>query len=98
MPMPVRRVLANDKVADDRGMAAIQRGPIVFALEGVDNGGSLKDVKLPLNTVLSSEFRGDVLGGVEVITGNVGGRAVTAIPYYAWNNRGKGEMAVWIPY
>jgi hypothetical protein len=22
----------------------------------------------------------------------------TAIPYYAWANRGKGEMAVWIPF
>jgi uncharacterized protein len=98
MPMSVRRVLANDKVADDRGMSAIQRGPIIFALEGADNGGSLRDVKLPLNTALSSEFRSDLLGGVQVVTGVVGGRTVTAIPYYAWNNRGKGEMEVWIPY
>ena len=98
MPMPVRRVLANDKVADDRGMAAIQRGPIIYALEGVDNGGSLKDIKLPLNTPLSSEFRADLLGGIQVVTGVVGGRTVTAIPYYAWNNRGEGEMEVWVPY
>jgi len=33
-----------------------------------------------------------------VITGTVAGRTITAIPYYAWNNRRKGEMAVWIPY
>ena len=34
LPMPVRRVLANDKVEADRGRAALQRGPIVYALEG----------------------------------------------------------------
>jgi len=98
MPMPVRRVIANDRVAADRGMAAIQRGPIIFALEGTDNGGSLKDVKLPLNTPLSSEFHADLLGGVPVVTGRAGDRTITAIPYYAWNNRGKGDMEVWIPY
>jgi len=98
MPMPVRRVLANDNVAEDRGKAAIQRGPILFALEGVDNGGSLKDLTLPLETTLTATFKPDLLGGVEVVTGKVGDRGVTAIPYHAWNNRGKGEMAVWVPY
>jgi len=32
--------------------------------------------------------------GVQVITG----KDLVAIPYFAWNNRGKGEMAVWVPY
>jgi hypothetical protein len=98
LPMPVRRVLANDNVAEDRGKAAIQRGPVLFALEGVDNGGSLKDLKLPLDTALTSTFKPDLLGGVRVVTGKVGDRTITAVPYYAWNNRGKGEMEVWIPY
>jgi uncharacterized protein len=97
LPMPVRRVLANDNVAEDRGKAAIQRGPILYALEGVDNGGSLKDLKLPLDTPLTSSFKADLLNGVQVVTGKIGERTVTAIPYYAWNNRGKGEMEVWIP-
>jgi DUF1680 family protein len=39
-----------------------------------------------------------MLNGVQVVTGTVDGRAITAVPYYAWNNRGKGEMEVWIPY
>jgi len=98
LPMPVRRVLANDKVTEDAGKAAIQRGPILYALEAVDNGGSLKDVKIPPDTTLTSTFKPDLLGGVQVVTGKVGDRTVTAVPYYAWNNRGKGEMAVWIPY
>ena len=57
MPMPIRRVLANDKVAEDKGRAAIQRGPILYALEGVDNGGSLKDLKLPLDAPLTSRLQ-----------------------------------------
>ncbi len=98
LPMPVRRVLANDSVSEDRGKAAIQRGPILFALEGIDNGGSLKDVTLPLDAALASAFRADLLNGVQVVTAKAGERTITAIPYYAWNNRGKGEMEVWVPY
>jgi uncharacterized protein len=98
LPMPVRRVLANEKVAEDQGKAAIQRGPILYALEGADNGGSLKDLKLPLDAPLTSAFRADLLNGVQVVRATAGGRTITAIPYYAWNNRGKGEMEVWVPY
>lgn len=98
LPMPVRRVLANDNVAEDRGKAAIQRGPIVYALEGIDNGGSLRDLAIPLDAPMTSAFRPDLLGGLEIVTATAGGRTITAIPYYAWNNRGKGEMEVWLPY
>ena len=58
----------------------------------------MKDITLPLDASLTASFKPDLLNGVEVITGKVGDRTVTAIPYYAWNNRGKGEMAVWVPY
>ena len=98
VPMRVRRVLANDKVVEDRGKAAIQRGPIVYALEGVDNGGTLKGLTVPLDRPLKAQFRPDLLNGVYVVTGKIGDRTVTAVPYYAWNNRGKGEMEVWVPY
>jgi uncharacterized protein len=97
LPMPIRRVLAHDRVAEDRGRAAIQRGPIVYCLEAVDNssaGEHIGDIRLPLDAPLAHTFKANVLGGVEVITGG----HLVAVPYYAWNNRGKGEMAVWIPY
>jgi hypothetical protein len=94
LPMPVRRVLANDAVVEDRGKAAIERGPIVYCLEAIDNGGHVAGRAIPLDAELRHEFRRDLLGGVEVVTGN----GVVAVPYFAWNNRGKGEMAVWIPY
>ena len=94
LPMPVRRVLANDLVTEDRGKAAIQRGPIVYCLEAVDNGGKTSGLSLPLGAALAHSFKPDLLGGIDVVTGP----SVTAIPYFAWANRGRGEMTVWIPY
>jgi uncharacterized protein len=99
LPMPVRRVLAHEGVAEDRGKAALQRGPIVYCVEAIDNGGLVRDIRLPLDAPpLAHAFRPDLLNGVEIITAKIDGRTVTAVPYYAWNNRGKGEMTVWMPY
>jgi DUF1680 family protein len=106
LPMPVRRLVAHDGVKADRGRAAIERGPIVYAVEAIDNGGRVSNLVLPLSVVLQHEFRPSLLGGVGVVIGpgfatDAGGTRkvqVTAIPYFAWANRGKGEMAVWLPY
>ena len=108
--MPVRRVLANDGVVEDRGRAAIQRGPLVYAVEGVDNGDRVFDLVLGDAAALGVEFRPDLLNGVEVITGtavtaskDASGTTVTkprsflAVPYYAWANRGPDQMLVWLP-
>jgi len=100
--MPVRRVVANSGVKDDVGKAAIQRGPIVYALEAVDNGGKVLDVPVPMTTTFTPAFKSDVLGGVTVLTatlpatGDAPARTITAVPYFAWANRGRGEMVVWI--
>jgi hypothetical protein len=110
LPMPVRRVVAHDKVEADRGRVALQRGPVVFTAEWPDNpGGRVRNLVLADDERLASAFRGDLLGGVQVITGAARAlstqadgtvRAVdqpfTAIPYFAWANRGRGEMAVWL--
>jgi uncharacterized protein len=95
LPMPARRIVAHAGVKDDEGRMAIQRGPLVYAVEGVDNGGHALDLVVPRDAALRSRFRPDLLNGVEVISGE-GSRPFVAIPYYAWNNRGQGEMAVWI--
>ena len=94
LPMPIRRVLANDAVTEDEGKAVIERGPLVYCLEAVDNGGKTSGITLPLDAALTHEFRAALLGGVDVITGP----SVVAVPYFAWANRGRGEMAVWVPY
>ena len=65
--MPVRRVIANDKVENDRGRVALLRGPLVFCVEGADvPGGKVNDLVLPDEAPLASEFRSDLLGGVQV--------------------------------
>jgi len=93
MPMPVRRILADPRVKDDAGLVALERGPLVYCAEWPDNNGHALNLVLPDNAPLKSEFRKDLLNGVTVITGP----HLTAIPYYAWSNRGMGEMAVWLP-
>ncbi len=110
LPMPVRRVVADGAVAADRERVALQRGPVVFAVEGADNSGHVFDLFLPDAAALSPEFRPDLLNGVTVIkgegmgvSGNPAGKAIAngrpfvAVPYYAWANRGPGQMLVWLP-
>jgi uncharacterized protein len=109
LPMPVRRVVADDAVKDDAGKVALTRGPLVYCAEGTDNGGRVLDLVLPDAQPLRAELRPDLFGGVVVIRGEAlapaegrdGNPAVTkkpfqAIPYYAWAHRGNGEMAVWV--
>lgn len=110
LPMPVRRVVANEKVEADRGRVALQRGPIVFAAEWPDNpNGKVRNLVLLPDARLTSEFRKDLLNGVQVIRGRAASLAhdargkivrteqdFTAIPYATWANRGRGEMIVWL--
>jgi DUF1680 family protein len=103
LPMVIRRVKANEKVHNDRNMTALEYGPIVYCVEGIDNNNRLDNFTLPAHVVLTLEKRNDVLGGVNVISGMVPEndgmtfRKLTAVPYYAWSNRGTGSMKVWLP-
>ena len=97
LPMPVRRVVAHPAVAADTGRVAFQRGPLVYCAEAVDNGGRALDLRIADAAVFAAEFRPDLLNGVVVLRGVSGGRNITLIPYYAWANRGPGEMRVWFP-
>lgn len=97
MPMPIQRMEAHPCVQADVGRVAIQRGPIVYCLETADNGCPVKDVVLACDPRLTAEHRADLLGGVTVIHAAAkDGAKLTAIPYYAWDHRAAGEMAVWI--
>jgi uncharacterized protein len=92
LPMEIRRVVAHPSVKDDAGKVALERGPLVYCLEGADNGGKALGVVLPDDAVLKAEFRPDLLKGVEVLTG----AGLLAIPYHVWAHRGPNEMAVWL--
>jgi DUF1680 family protein len=92
-PMPVRHVIANNKVIADTGKVALQRGPLVYCAEWPDNpNGMVLNIEPGDKEALRAEFRPDLLSGVTVITNKT---SFLAIPYYAWANRGKGEMKVW---
>lgn len=107
LPMEVKRVRANDKVADDKGKLAIQRGPVVFCLEGKDQADSLVfDKYLPSDVVFTEKFEPMLLNGVMTLSakgkklladGSEVDAELKAIPYCTWNNRGCDQMAVWIP-
>jgi len=109
-PMPVQMVVADDRVADDQGMVALQRGPLVYCAEGIDNGGKVFNLLVPEKAEINYIYRPDLLDGIGTISGKVfslergqDGIAVdkkehelVAIPFYAFGNRGPSEMAVWL--
>ncbi len=110
LPMPVRRVVANTAVRADRGRVALERGPIVFCAEWPDNpGGKVRNLLLSDSTALTPDYRPKLLDGVVTLDGTAEAlredasghvratkQRFCAIPYYAWANRGKGEMEVWL--
>lgn len=69
LDMPVERMLAHPNVRQDAGRVALQRGPIVYCLEEVDNGSHLANVVLPRDSRLIAGMDSQLFGGVSVITG-----------------------------
>lgn len=68
LPMPVERVWANPAVRVANGKVALQKGPVVYCLEQVDNGlVPLSRIALPRAATLRAVHRPDLLGGVDVI-------------------------------
>jgi len=85
LPLEVQTVTADEKVEADRGRVALKYGPLVYNVEEIDQ----KDIHQPIGKgPLSTEWRGDLLGGVMVIKGTwADGSPLLAIPNYARNNR-----------
>ena len=99
LDMPVRSVVAHPAVQADRDRFALERGPLLYCAEGVDNGGHVLDRVLAGKVSFKAQPHPELLGGittVDVLSGT-GGQKVTCIPYYAWCNRGANEMRVWFP-
>lgn len=111
LPMEIRRVVTNEKVKADLGRVALQRGPIVYCVEGVDNNGKALNIIVPDDAQLTASKDDSLLDGIVTITSEVpvvsvsadgmeistSKQKMTAIPYYTWNNRGPSQMQVWIP-
>lgn len=109
LPMSVRRVVANERVKANTERVALERGPLVYAVEAVDAEGSVRDLVLPDAASVGIEVRdvptkgtvAIVAKGERVETNGVTATTFRAIPYSLWANRpgprGVGEMAVWLP-
>lgn len=111
LPMEARRIVAKEEVKANLGRVALQRGPLVYCVEHVDNDGNAFNLIIPDNAKLESQEQPDLLGGVVTLTAEVPvvkptadgmgietvRERITLIPYYTWCNRGSGPMQVWIP-
>lgn len=110
LPMEVRRVTADKQIKDNIDKVALQRGPLMYCAEWTDNEGKTDNIFLPAGTTFSPAFMPGMLNGVMVLKGTAPklmiedaqkastiNKPFIAIPYYAWANRGKGEMTVWFP-
>lgn len=111
LPMEVKRIVARPEVKQDEGRVALQRGPLVYCVEGADNEGQAWNFILPDHARFQTSFQKDLLEGITTIqfeaptlqiapdgqSIRTETRQITAIPYYAWCNRGKNPMQVWLP-
>jgi DUF1680 family protein len=111
LPMDVKRVSSRTEVKANIERVAIQRGPMIYCVEGADNAGHAVNIVLPkssLFTVMKQTVLTEPVVSIQtdatVLTVSPNGddvktekKKITAVPYYTWNNRGSGQMLVWLP-
>lgn len=121
LEMPATVVECDPRVRENLGLVAIQRGPMIYCAESVDNPCvSIRDMELE-SEEFEAIFEPGLLGGVVALRGQcvvvseLDGHAalyrpkeefpivtasespITLVPYFAWANRGKSHMTVWMP-
>ncbi len=108
--MPVSLVMSNRRVHDNAGRVAVMRGPVVYCIEGVDNGKDLKNVRIDTNGEFVTGNCDFLLPSIKTTgyrdkdseelyytaTDDYEEVPLTLIPYYAFANRGTTEMQVWM--
>jgi len=83
LPMPARLTETHPRIESTRGCVAIERGPLVYCLEAVDNPhGHVADLEIDTTAPLESAWAPDRLEGVTLVRGS--GWAVDTRP---WANR-----------
>ena len=110
LPMNVHFVEANPNVQDDSGRYAVTRGPIVYCMEGLDNGENLRDITLLENSEIKVVNEDGIPAPVLYIGAerrkpsdriyslkNNERVSFTArlIPYFSFSNRGVTDMLIW---
>jgi len=109
-PMMPRRVKSNKLVKANEGRVALQRGPIIYCVEAIDQKlPSVMNLVLDDDAEVHYDYQIGLLSGIGTLTGTIkvaseledGNVSLVpqkfrAIPYYAWANRDPGEMTVWL--
>lgn len=93
-PMEVKKVITNSNVEDNKGKVALEYGPLVYAVEEIDNKNTFDAIRISSSDIYNVKKEANLLEGVNTISTS----SFKAIPYYAWSNRGVGKMKVWIDY
>jgi len=52
IPMPIQRIQAQDVLKQDEQRIALQRGPLVYCIEGADNDGKAWNIVFPNNATI----------------------------------------------
>lgn len=93
LPMSPRMVISNEAVEINRGRTAFEYGPFVLCAEEADNG---KTSLLTMPGNPSFEIYRNTPGLPGIISLKEKQSGLVLIPYFAWANRGRGEMKVWL--
>lgn len=104
LPMPPEEMVSDPRVSDDLGRAAIQRGPVIYCAESVDNPGvDLKSMCLPSKPRFEARYDASLLSGISVLEGDAavlpadGGQPVYR-PAGAFSGVGAHTRLTLIPY
>ncbi len=103
-------IYADPRVSDCAGKVALQYGPFIYCAEEADNGKNLSTIfaNTDGNVQIVGEMDGLPVLSVDAFRCNIGNilynktkptyklERVKMLPYCLWNNRGRGEMRVWL--
>ena len=110
LSMPVKFISANKKVHDCAGRVAVMRGPVVYCLEGVDNGKDLNSIRIDIKEKGEPAEREFLVPNIlikgykepesdslyfEAAEDYIEAK-LKFIPYFAYENRGETDMLIWV--
>ena len=111
IPMTVKKIFARNELKSDNERIALQRGPLVYCVEGADNNGKAWNIVTPADAAFTTENFNILSEKIVSLVSNLpvlqisedglsvktSNQKIRAIPYYTWCNRGSNQMQVWLP-
>jgi DUF1680 family protein len=111
IPMSIKKVVARNELKYNNERIALQRGPLVYCIEGADNNGKAWNVVAPSKSAFETENFNvldekvvSLIADLPVLaiasdglSAKTSNQKVRAIPYYTWCNRGSNPMQIWLP-